>query len=93
MGMLSLRVSEVLSFQARLLVGLCWGTVVSSSSSSEEKKSDDSWFFGVLGGDSGCEGSRQMELFEIEMVVVCEGTTLVGKLDLLLHLVLDERQA
>ena len=70
-GMSSSRVNKVLSFQARLPVDLCWGTVVSSSSSSEGKKSDDGLFRGVLGGDSGCEGSRQLELFEEEMVAVC----------------------
>ena len=74
-GMLSLRVNEVLSFQTRLPADLCWGTVVSSSSSSEGKKSDNGWFLGVLGGDSGCEGSRQLELFKVEIVAVCEGTT------------------
>ena len=55
-----------------------WGTVVSSSSSSEGKKSDNGWFLRVLGGDSGCEGSRQLKLFEVEMVVVHEGTMPVG---------------
>ena len=47
----------------------------------------------MLGGDSGYEGSRQLELFKEEMVAVCKGTTLVGKLDLLLCLVLSKRQA
>ena len=47
---------------------------------------------GVLGGDSGCKGSRQLELFEVEMVAVCEGTMPVGKLYLLLHLVLGKGQ-
>ena len=46
----------------------------------------------VLGGDLGCKGSHQLELFEMEMVVVCKSTTLVGKLDLLLYLVLGKRQ-
>ena len=41
MGMLFSRVNEVSSFQARLSVDLCWGTVVSSLSLSEGKKSDD----------------------------------------------------
>ena len=57
----------------------CCGTVVSSSSSSEEKKSDNSWFFGVLGGDSYCKGSCQLELFKMEMVAVHEGMMLIGK--------------
>ena len=34
---------------------------------------------GALGGDLGCEGSCQLELFEVEMVVVCEGMTPIGK--------------
>ena len=66
--------------------------MVSSSSSSEEKKSDG-WFRGVLGGDSGWEGSRQLGLFEVEMVAVYESTTQIGKLDLLLCLVLGKGQA
>ena len=66
---------------------------MSSSSLSERRKSDDSLFLGVLGGDLGWEVSHQLWLFEVEMVVVCEGTTLVGKLDLLLYLVLGEEQA
>ena len=70
----------------------CWSTVVSSSSSSEEKKSDG-WFRGVLGGDSGWEGSRQLGRFEVEMVTVRESTMPIGKLDLLLRLVLGEGQA
>ena len=65
---------------------------MSSLSSSEEKKSDDGWFLGVLGGDSGCEGSCQLELFKVEMVAVCDGTTLISKLDLLLCLVLGKGQ-
>ena len=72
-GILSLRLSKVSSFQARLSVDLCWGSVVSSSSSSERKKLDNGWFLMVLDSDSGCEGSCQLELFEVEMVVVCEG--------------------
>ena len=76
----SLRVNKVSSFQARLLADLYWGTMESSSSSLEEKKLDDGWFFGTLGGDSGCEGSHQLELFEVEMVAVHKGTTLIGKL-------------
>ena len=52
--------------------------MVSSSSSSEGKKSEDS-FRGVLGKDSGWEGSRQLRLFEVEMVVVREGMTPIGK--------------
>ena len=51
--------------------------MVSSSSSSEEKKLDG-WFGGVLDSDSGWEGSHQLELFEVEMVVVRKGTTPVG---------------
>ena len=87
-GILSSSFNEVSSFQTRFPVDRCWRTVVSSSSLSEGKKSDDGWFLGVLGGDSGCEGSHQLELFKVEMVAVCEGTMPVGKLDLLLHLVL-----
>ena len=67
----------------------CWSTVVSSSSSSEEKKSEG-WFRGVLGGDSGWEGSRQLGRFRVEMVAVRESTTPIGKLDLLLCLVLGK---
>ena len=66
---------------------------MSSSSSLEGKKSDDGLFLGVLGGNSGCEGSYQLELFKVEMVVVREGTMPVGKLDILLHLVLGREQA
>ena len=66
--------------------------VVSSLSSLEGKKSNG-WFGGVLGSDSGWEGSRQLELFKVEMVVVCEGTMPDGKLDLLLRLVLGKGQA
>ena len=65
---------------------------MSSSSLSEETKLDG-WFEGVLDGDSGCEGSCQLESFEVEMVVVCEDITPVGRLDLLLCLVLGEGQA
>ena len=63
---------------------------MSSSSSSEGKKSDNGWFSGVLGGDSDCEDSCQLELFKVEMVAVHEGTMPDGKLDLLLCLVLDK---
>ena len=91
--MSSSRVSEVLSFQVRLLADLCWRAVVSSLSLLEGKKLDDGWFLGVLGGDSGCEGSRQLELSKVGMVVVHKGMVLIGKLDLLLHLVLGKRQA
>ena len=73
------RVNEVSSFQARLPADHCWGIVVSSLSSSEGKKSDSGWFLGVLGGDSGCEDFHQLELFEVEMMAVHEGTMLVGK--------------
>ena len=66
--------------------------MASSSSSSEGKKSE-SWFRGVLGKDSGWEGSRQLEVFKEEMVAVQEGTTPSGKLDLLLRLVLGKGQA
>ena len=90
--MLFVRVSEVSSFQVRLPADRCWETVVSSLSSSEGKKSDDGWFLKVLGGDSGCKGSCQLELFKVEMVVVHEGTTPSGKLDLLLCLVLGKEQ-
>ena len=58
--MLSSRVNGVSNFQARLLMDHCWGILVSSSSLSEGKKSDEGWFLGVLGGDSGCEGSCQL---------------------------------
>ena len=51
--------------------------MVSSSSLLEGKKSEGE-FRGVLGNDSGWEGSRQLRLFEVEMVVVCEGMTLIG---------------
>ena len=47
-GMLSSRVNEESSLQARVLVVCCWGTVMSSSSSSEGKKLDDGWFSGIL---------------------------------------------
>ena len=59
-------------------------------SSSEGKKSDG-WFQGVLGSDSGQEGSHQLRLFKEEMVAVHEGTMPIGKLDLLLYLVLGKR--
>ena len=77
--MSSVRVSKVSSLQVRVLADCCWGTVVSSSSLLEGKKSDNGWFVGVLGGDSGYEGSCQLVLFKVEMVMVHEGTTLVGK--------------
>ena len=89
---LSSRVNKESSLQARVPADCCWRTVVSSSSLSEGKKLYNGWFRGVLGEDSGCKGSRQLELFKEEMVVVCEGTMPVGKLDLLLHLVLDKGQ-
>ena len=66
--------------------------MVSSSSLSKGKKLD-SWFEGVLGGALDWNGSCQLRLFEVEMVVVHEGTTPIGKLDLLLHLVLGKEQA
>ena len=47
---------------------------------------------GILGGDLGWEVSYQLKLSEMEIVVVCESMTLVGKLDLLLCLVLDKEQ-
>ena len=90
--MSSSKVSEVSSLQARLPADLCWGTVVSSSSLSERKKSDNGWFLGVLDGDSGCKGSHQLELFEVEMVAVHESSTPVDKLDLLLCVVLGKEQ-
>ena len=68
-GMLSLRVSKVLSLQVSVLADHRWGTVVSSLSSSEGKKSDRGWFLRVLDRESGCEGSCQLELFREEMVV------------------------
>ena len=77
-GVSSSRASEVLRVCTRVPVDCCWRTVVSSLSSLEGKKSDG-WFEGVLGGDSGWEGSHQLELFEVEMVMVREGMTLVGK--------------
>ena len=92
-GMSSSRVNEESSLQARVPVDCCWRTVVSSLSSSEGKKSDSGWCSGVLGEDLGCKGSHQLELFEVEMVVVHEGMTLVVKLDLLLRLVLGKGQA
>ena len=69
------RVNEELNLQARVPAVCCWGTVVSSLSSSEGKKLDDGSFRGVLGGESGCKGSHQLELFKVEMMVVHEGTT------------------
>ena len=90
-GRLSSRVSKVSSLQARVPGLRARGG--SSLSLSEGKKSDGSWFFRVLGGDSGCEGSRQLELFEVEMVAVHESMTLIAKLDLLLCLVLGRGQA
>ena len=73
-GTLSLKASELSMVCARVPADCCWGTVVSSLSLLEGKKSDG-WFGGVLGEDSGWEGSRQLRLFEEEMVAVCEGTT------------------
>ena len=70
--MSSSRINEESSLQVRVLVDYCWGTVASSSSSSEEKKLDGGWFLGVLGSDSGCKGSRQLELLKEEMVAVHE---------------------
>ena len=65
----------------------------SSSSSSEGKKLDDGLLFlRVLCGDLGWEVSCQLGLFEVEIVVIHESTTPVGKLDLLLHLILDKGQ-
>ena len=64
-----------------------------SSSSSSEGKTSEGVFRGVLGKDSGWEGSRQLEVFKEEMVAVCEGTMPIGKLDLLLRLVLGKGQA
>ena len=64
------------SFQTRVPGSRARGE--SSSSSLEGKKLDDDWFFEVLDGDSGCKGSHQLELFEVEMVVVHEGTMPVG---------------
>ena len=71
-GMSSSRVNEVSSCQARGSGSRARGG--SSSSSSEGKKSDDNWFFEMLGGDLGCEGSRQLELFKVGMVAVREST-------------------
>ena len=76
-GVSSSRV-KVLRVCARASAVCCWSTVVSSSSSSEEKKSDG-WFGGVLGSDSGWEGSHQLGWFKVEMVAVHEGTTPVGR--------------
>ena len=92
-GMSSLRVKEVLNLPARVLADCCWGMMVSSLSLSERKKSDNGLFLKILGGESGCEVSHQLELFKVEMVAVCESTMLVGKLDILLHFVLGKRQA
>ena len=77
--MLSSRVNKESSLQARVPADCCWRTVVSSSSLLEGKKSDDGWFLEVLGGNSGCEGSCQLELFKEEMVAVCECITPVGQ--------------
>ena len=76
-GVSSSRV-EVSRVCARVSAVCCWSTVASSSSSSEEKKSDGCCR-GVLGKDSGWEGSRQLEVFKEEMVAVCDGTTPNGK--------------
>ena len=66
--------------------------MVSSLSLLEGKKSEG-WFQGVLGSDSGWEGSHQLRLFEVEMVAVHEDTMPIGKLDLLLCLVLGKERA
>ena len=80
-------------FQARALTESPWVMVESSLFSSEKKKSNDGLLFVVsLNRESGWEVSHQLELFKVEMVVVCEGTTLVDKLDLLLHLTLGKGQ-
>ena len=90
--MLFFSFNEELSFQARVPADWCWGTVVSSSSLLEGKKLDG-WFENVLDKDLGCKGSCQLELFEVEMVVVCDGTAPIGKLDHLLRLALGKEQA
>ena len=77
--MLCSRVNKVFSLQARVLADCCCGTVVSSSSVLEGKKLDSGWFLEILDGESGYKGSCQLELFEVETVVVCEGIMLVGK--------------
>ena len=69
------RVNEASSFQARLSADLYWGTVVSSLFSSERKKSDNGWFLEVLDRDLGYEGPHQLELFKVDMVVICESMT------------------
>ena len=62
----------------------------SSSSSSKAKRSEGGFVdLGILDGDSGWEVSHQLELFKVEIVTVCKSTLLIGKLDLLLHLVLS----
>ena len=66
---------------------------MSSSSLLERKKLDDGWSMRILGGDSGCKGSHQLMLFEVEMVMVHKSMTPVGKLDLLLCLVLGKGEA
>ena len=91
-GRSSSRVNEVSSLQARVSTDCCWGTVVSSLSSSEGKKLNSGLFLRVLGRELGCKVSCQLELFEEEIVVVCESMAPVGKLDLLLCLVLGEGQ-
>ena len=91
--MLSSRFNKISSLQARVLTDCCWGTVVSSLSSSEERKSDNGWFMRVLGGDSDCESSCWLVLFEVEMVAVYDSIMLVDKLDLLLCLVMGKGQA
>ena len=77
----SSRFNEMLISCVRIPADCCWRTVVSSSSLLEGKKSEG-WFGGVLGKDSGWEGSRQLRSFEVEMVAVHEGTTPISKLDL-----------
>ena len=76
-GMLSSRVREVSSLQARDPGSRTKGG--SSSSSSEGKKSDNGLFFRVLGRDSGYKSSHQLELFEVEMVAGYESTVPVGQ--------------
>ena len=61
-------------------------------SSSKGKKSNEGWFLRILDRELDYEGSCQLVLFKVEMVVVCESITLVGKLDFLLHSVLGKGQ-
>ena len=76
-GMSFSRVREVSSLQTRDSGSRARKR--SSSSSSEGKKFDSGWFLEVLDGDSSCEGSRQLELFKVEIVAVHESTTPVGE--------------